>query len=273
MKIVKDSDGNKYVDEELRNYINAIWVNYDIEIENDKNIFFAKNTTVNRLISDYCGKNISRVIKREKADYVIINRFDISGYPQYFDGTNLTDDETQEVVYGIYNCKAEVQDTIELILDFLGRGQEVKFVNQDKLNDSLNNGFIIDKENYVSLKELIDSPNGDNHELAMKMLIGSSLKDNWQWILYLYHGNKSQLNYDEKSVISKYFSTLGLGLSVHNLLSSIDFSLAAITNEDVKERFISMVREKFNRNIKQYLEDYVETEKFVLDDFKIRYNA
>ncbi len=39
----------------------------------------------------------------------------------------------------------ETQDTIDQLIDFLNKNPNVKYVNQDKLNDSLNNGFIIDK--------------------------------------------------------------------------------------------------------------------------------
>lgn len=273
MRIVIDGNGNKYVDEDLKNYISAIWTTFDIEIDNDKNIFFSKNTTVNRLITDYCGKNISRVIKKEKADYVIINRFAVSTYPQYFDGVNITEDDTKEVVFGIYNSSHEIQDTIEMILDFHDRKQEVKYVNQDKLNDSLNNGFVIDKDNYTAVKELVDSPSTDNHELAMNMIIGSNLKENWQWILYIYHDKKEQFGLDKKQIIGNYFSTLGLGLGLGALTQSIDKSLAVITNQDVKDRFVTMVRENFQKYIKHYLDDTVGTQKFVLDDFKIRYDG
>ena len=130
MKIITVGN-NKFVDQDLFDHINKIWLNYDIEIDNDSCILFAKNTNINRLISDYTGKNISRVIRKEKADYVIINQFFVSNYPQYYDGTTVTEDDTKEVVYGIYNNSLEVQDTIELILDFNDRKQEVKFVNQD----------------------------------------------------------------------------------------------------------------------------------------------
>lgn len=271
MKII-EVNGNKYVDEKLRDYINNIWVNFDIEIDNDSNIYFSKNTTVNRLITDYCGKNISRVIKREKADYVIINKFDISNYPQYYDGVNITDDDTKEIVYGIYGSSSEIQDTIELILDFVNRNQEVKYVNQSKLNDSLNNGFVIDKESYISVKELVDSNSSDNHELAVNMIINSNLKENWQWILYLFHEKGALLTYDKRNIIKDYFNTLGLGNNVHNLCQSIDRSLSVITNPDVKERFVNMVKQRFNERVQEYFK-MVGTDKFVLDDFKVHYDS
>src|ERR1035437_2728481 len=141
---------NKYVDDSLAKYINNIWLNYDIEVDKDSNIYFMKNTTINRLITDYCGKNISRVIKKEKADYCIINKFDLGNFPQYYDvlTNTITEDDTKDIVYGVYNQSMEVQDSIDLIVDFINRKQEVKYVNQNKLNDSLNNGFVLDVESY-----------------------------------------------------------------------------------------------------------------------------
>lgn len=273
MKII-ECGGNKYVDQKLFDYICAIWVNFDIEIDNDSCIYFAKNTTVNRLITDYCGKKISRVIKREKADYIIMNKFTLNNYPQYFDGTNITEDDTQEVVYGIYNNSCEIQDTIELILDFHNRGQEVKFVNQNKLNDSLNNGFILDKESYITIKELVDSPHTDNHQLAVNMLVASDLKQNWQWILYLYHEKYGQIQTnDKKNILYNYFATLNLGDDLRTLLGRLDSSLAVVTEKDVQDRFVYMVKDRFHTQINEYFREFIRTSKFTLDDFKLKYNA
>lgn len=273
MKII-ECGGNKYVDQKLFDYVNNIWCTYDIEIDNDSCIYFAKNTTVNRLITDYCGKKISRVIKREKADYVIMNKFTLNNYPQYFDGTNITEDDTQEVVYGIYNNSCEIQDTIELILDFHNRGQEVKFVNQNKLNDSLNNGFILDKESYITIKELVDSPHTDNHQLAVNMLVASDLKQNWQWILYLYHEKYQQIaNNDKKNILYNYFDTLNLGMNLRQLVERLDSSLSVVADKDVKDRFIYMVKNRFQTQINDYFKNVINTEKFTLNDFKLQCNA
>lgn len=274
MRII-DVNNNKFIDQELYDYINNIWLTYDIEIPNDSNIFFAKNTTVNRLISDYSNKGYQRVIKKEKAEYVIINKIHITNYPQYYDAVNNTitqNDLNNEVVYAIYNNSSEAQDVIELILDFIIKKQEVKYVNQDKLNDSLNNGFVIDKESYITLKELIDSPYSDNHVLAVNMLVNSELKSNWEWLIYLYHNKYSQLyDHDKKKIITNYFSTLNLGTNLSNLTSNIDLSLSVIKDEEVKNRFINLVRQKFNDQISSYFKT-IGTSKFNLNDFKITYN-
>ncbi len=274
MKIVNDINNNKYIDQSLFDYISQIWCNYDVEIDKGSNIYFAKNTTVNRLITDYTGKDISRVIKKEKADYIVINKFHINNYPQYFDGTNISDDDTKEVVYGIYNLSMESQDTIDLILDFYTRKQEVKYVNQNKLNDSLNNGFIIDKESYTTIKELVDSSHADNHQLAVNMLIQSDLKANWQWILYLYHEKFAQIqNYDKKSILINYFGTLGLPYSLNNLTNSMDSSLTVVTDKDIQDRFIYLIKSRFESNINNYFKNILKTSKFSLDDFKIKLNG
>ena len=272
MKIV-ETGNNKYIDQQLFDHINTIWLNFDVVVNNDSNLLFAKNTTVNRLITDYSGTGISRVIKVEKADYIVINRFELSSYPQYFDGVNITTDDTKEVVYGIYNMNLETQDVIELILNLHLTRSKAIFVNQNKLNESLNNGFVIDKENYITFKELIDSEHSDNHVLAANMLIQSDLKQNWQWILYLYHDDYSKLSdYDKKSIVYNYFTTLALGNNLATLCKSMDAALYIITDEDVKIRMIHIVKEKFERNIQEYFEE-IGTRKFKLDDFKITYDA
>ncbi len=273
MKVV-EVNGNKYIDQNLFDHINQIWLNYDIEVDKNSCIYFTKNTTVNRLITDYTGKNISRVIKREKADYVVINKFMLNNFPQYFDGINITEDDTKEVVYGIYNHSLEIQDTIELILDFNDIKQDVKYVNQNKLNDSLNNGFVIDKESYITIKELIDSSHSDNHQLAVNMIVQSDLKANWQWLLYLYHGKYNQLQtYDRKSIVVNYFNTMtNVGYSFATLAQNLDSSLSVVIDKDVKDRFIYLVKSKFQDSIKTYLSS-LGTSKFKLNDFKIEYDG
>ncbi len=271
MKILIDNNNNKYIDQALFDYLNNIWITYDINIANDSNIMFCKNTTINRLITDYNNTGISRVIKKEKADYLVVNRIHISNYPQYYDNGVITQDDTKEVVYGIYNNSCEDRDTIELILDFHNRGQQVKFVNQNKLNESLNNGFILDKESYTLIKELLDSEHADNHKLAVNMLVNSDLKSNWEWILYICQGKASRLfDYDKKSIINNYFNTLALGLTLSQTLSKIDNCLAVIKNPDVIERFNYKVKDAFNKNFESYMRDVIGTSKFQLQDFKLK---
>lgn len=273
MKILEVA-GNKYIDQDLFDYINKIWLSYDVSVKNDSNLFFAKNTTVNKLITDYNNTGIQRVIKRDKAEYVVINRIKLSSYPQYYDGTNITSDSNGEVLYGIYNQNLENIDTIELVLDFFNKNQPVIYVNQDKLNESLNNGFVIDKDNYISIKELVDSNQDDNHRLAVSMVCGSDLKSNWKWILYLYNGNYQQIyDYDSKNIISNYIDSLNLGNTFKTLTRSIDSSIELIKdNKDIYDRFLYMIKDKFQKNINDYFAS-LGTSKFVLNDFKIDYDA
>ncbi len=269
MRIVQDASGHKYIDQQLKDYITNIFLTYDVSIPNDKAILFAKNSTLNKLINDYTGTGIHRVIKREKAEYVIINRIPITNYPQYFDGVNITNDDTKEVVYGIYNNSMEDKDTIDLIVDFINRGQQVTYVNQDVLNNSLNNGFVIDRESYGSIKELINSEHVDNHIMAVNMLVDSKLEQNWEWIIYLFHKKYQLLQYDKKNVIHNYFKTLNLPYSTNDILNSIDKSLTVVKDKNVIEGFEFMVRDKFNKNIEKFLQDNVGTTKFTLEDFKL----
>jgi hypothetical protein len=265
---------NKYIDEELRNHILNIWNNYDVEIPNDSNIIFTKNTTIPRLITDYLDKNINRVRLKEKANYCIINRFNITDYVQFYDGVNICSDETKEPVYGIYNMKDLDVECIKQILDFTIVNPNIKYVNQDVLNNSLNNGFIITEENYFNLKELIDSNFKDNHKLAVNMLLNSSLKDNWEWIIYLYFDKWDRLDdYDENSIISNYISTLGLKDSLRSLLRQsnygVDKCIDSINNPIIKDKLILYIRNKFLNEVNDFLSNTIYTNKFELKDFKL----
>ena len=265
---------NKYIDEELRNHILNIWNNYDVEIPNDSNIIFTKNTTIPRLITDYLDKNINRVRLKEKANYCIINRFNITDYVQFYDGVNICSDERKEPVYGIYNMKDLDVECIKQILDFTIVNPNIKYVNQDVLNNSLNNGFIITEENYFNLKELIDSNFKDNHKLAVNMLLNSSLKDNWEWIIYLYFDKWDRLDdYDENSIISNYISTLGLKDSLRSLLRQsnygVDKCIDSINNPIIKDKLILYIRNKFLNEVNDFLSNTIYTNKFELKDFKL----
>lgn len=273
MKVIQVKN-NKFIDQELFDYINQIWLNFDIEIADNSAIFYGKNTTVNKLITDYSGKGIYKVLQPDKAEYFIINKFSIRNFAQYFDGINIIEDDTKEVVYGIYNNSAEVQSTIELICTLKSLNKDIKFVNQDRLNESLNNGFIITNDNYHTIKELIDSEHVDNHKLACAMMIASDLKNNWEWLLYLYHEKDTKFGtYDVKNVINNYINSLSLGYANQDLFNKVDTALCKITNPDVKEKFVLMIRDNFQKHINGYFINTLKTSKFVLNDFKIDYNG
>lgn len=271
MRIIVTSNGSKYIDQELRDAIIFINSTYNMVIPNDKNIFFLKNTTVPRLVTDYLGKNISRVIKKEKADFCIIKKIEINDYPLYYDDkfNCTTKDDTKEVVYSTSNLKIEDIFTLEQIVDFYNRQQTVGFINQDILNESFNNGFVIDKENYTTLKELIDSKNADNLTIAANMVINSDLNANWQWLCYLYLNNyKLLVNYDKNGIVDKYFETK-LNLYFDNTVNNIDRVLSKVTDEDVRECVIQHVRNLFHEGIETYLRSSIQTSSFVLNNFEL----
>jgi hypothetical protein len=272
MRIVVDNRGFKFIDQQLFDHINNIWITYDCVIKDDSNIFFAKNTTVNRLITDYCEKGFQRVIKKEKADYVIITRFLLNSFPQYFDGANITSDDTKEVVYPINNMSVENINTIEMVADFQSRSQNVIYVNQDKLNESLNNGFVITKDNYNTLSELINSGSDDNYALAVKMLVNSDLKMNWEWILYLFSSNYSKMSSsDDKGVIHNYITSLNLGYNKTDLYSKKSVFFKVVKNQDVidmmKNKCRQIVASKIQSKINSILGE--ESNLFKVNDFNI----
>jgi hypothetical protein len=273
MQIITTVNNSKYIDQALKDYITNIWSTFNQEIPNDKNIFFLKNTTIPRIITDYSGKNISRVIKKKKAEYCIVKKFGISNYPIYYDATinGITDLETNDIVYSTTNLYPEDFQVIEQIVDFYGRGQAVDYVNQDVLNDSLNNGFILDKENYTTIKQLLDSRAPENITIATSMIVNSDLEANLDWILYLYHQKSSDLfDYDNKNIVKNYYNAKNINLN-QTLNHSVDRSLAIITNQDVKDLFVQYIRAEFNKYVEgSFVRDVLHTDMFVLVDFNLK---
>ena len=273
MRIITTINGSIYINQALKDYVNNIWSTFNKEIPNDKNIFFLKNTTIPRIITDYSGKNISRVIKKEKAEYCIVKKFHISNYPIYYDAitNSITEIETNDIIYSIGNMYPEDYQVIEQILDFYGRGQTVEYVNQDVLNDTLNNGFIIDKENYTTIKQLLDSRAPENITIATSMIINSNLEANLDWILYLYHQRGNDLSdYDNKNIVKNYYSAKNIHLN-QILSHSVDNSLAIITNQDVRNLFVQYIRAEFNKYVEgSFIKNVLHTNMFELVDFNLK---
>lgn len=273
MRIIKTVNGSIYINQALKDYVNNIWATFNKEIPNDKNIFFLKNTTIPRIITDYSGKNISRVIKKEKAEYCIIKKFDITNYPIYYDAltNSITEVETNDVVYNTTYLYPENFQVLEQILDFFGRGQVVEYVNQDVLNDSLNNGFILDRENYTTIKQLLDSRAPENITIATSMIVNSDLEANLDWILYLYHQRGNDLfDYDNKDIVRNYYRAKNINLN-QILSHSVDNSLAIITNQDVKDLFVQYIRAEFNKYVeKSFIENVLHTNMFELVNFELK---
>ena len=274
MNIYTNTRNEKFIDKDLFDYINNIWLTYDNVIEDNSNIYFSKNTTINRLITDYNNKGISRVIKPFKANYVVIDKFKLDNYPQYFDIEQemVTEDETKEPVFGIYNLSSEVQDTIELIFSYIDFGLDVKYVNQDRLNESLNNGFIINRDNYNIIKELVDSSSPENHKLSVNMLLNSDLKNNWEYILYIYHEKKDMISlYDNKHIIFNYIESLNLNIGVVNLFKNKDIFFNTVKNKDVLDLMENKCRQTFNNNVNTMLKNILGANNFEMVDFKLKY--
>jgi hypothetical protein len=273
MKLITTVNGAKYIDQALKDYVNNIWSTFNKEIPNDKNIFFLKNTTIPRIITDYSGKNISRVIKKEKEEYCIIKKFDISNYPIYYDAAtnSITEIETNDVVYNTSTMYPEDFQVLEQILDFYDRGQAVEYVNQDVLNDTLNNGFIIDKENYTTIKQLLDSNVPENINIATSMIVNSDLEANLDWILYLYHQKSNYLfNYDTKNIVKNYYNAKNIYLA-DIINKTVDKSLNTITNQDVKDLFVQYIRAEFNKHVESsFIKNVLNTNMFELVDFNLQ---
>ena len=274
MKIVKCSNNDKYIDQEAYDHINNIWATFGGDIADNSGIMYAPNTTINRSIPDYNDNNIKKVRKLEKADYFVLGEITLGSYPCHFDGIHITDDDTQEVVYGIYNFSDEAQVTIEHIVDFHVRGQSVIYIDQNKLNDSLNNGMVLDEHNYFNILELLNSGNSDNIEMAVQMMCSSSLKDNWEWILYLFHQKSSYISsYDHKSSIYNYLKGLNLVESNTRIFESKDAFFKVILSGTVRDKMIGKIKQDFANKMKAELDQHLGSKKFELVDFKLKYNG
>jgi hypothetical protein len=272
MEIFKDNHFNYYIDQDLFDHINNIWLTFDQPIPDNSNILFLKNTTVPRLVTDYCNKNISRVIKKEKASHCIINKIDLDVFPRYYDRitNSITNDDTKQVVYSINRLRAEDIDTIKQIGDFAIRGQKVNYVNQNLLNESLNNSFVIDNDNYTIIKELVDSDFSDNHVLAFNMLKNSDLAANYDWILYMYHGKRTLItDYDKDGSVRNFFRDK-FSIELYNILNSFDLSIKQVKNLDVKEKMVQMKKNEFFKNIDIYFREDLKSNLFELLDFQIK---
>ena len=272
MRLIKTTNGSIYIDQALKDYITNIFATYNKQIPNDKNIFFLKNTTIPRIITDYTGTNISRVIKKEKAQYCIIKHMTLSSYPVYYDIANncITEIDTGDVMYSTIYLYPEDLQTLEQILDFHTRGQVVEYVNQDILNETLNNGFVIDNDNYTTLKSLIDSEVPENLKIAASMVINSDLNKNIDWLLYLYHGRAySLVSHDDKNIVKSYFRTKNLDFS-SLCNNTIDNCLDIIQDQYVIDCIVQKMRAEFYKNIEQYLLNNLNTKKFELVNFELK---
>lgn len=165
----------------------------------------------------------------------------------------------------------ENYQVLEQILDFFGRGQVVEYVNQDVLNDSLNNGFVLDKENYTTIKQLLDSRAPENITIATSMIVNSDLEANLDWILYLYHQRGNDLfDYDNKDIVRNYYRAKNIHLN-QILSNSVDNSLAIITNQDVKDLFVQYIRAEFNKYVESsFIKNVLHTNMFELVNFELK---
>lgn len=278
MRIITASSGSKYVDQELFDHIGSIHLNYTKTIPNNSNIFFAKNCAIPRLITDFMDTGIKRVIKKENANYCVIGHIALDNYPRHYDPITNTvgnfANET-EVVYSISNVSSEILATIQQILDFINLGNTIKYVYEVNLNQSVNNGLIVNMENYDSMLELIKSGSRDNRDIVGTMLMNSDIKANLDWILYLYHGTSGSLNILQNNITLKnllkdhgFLIKYNIDEAFYN--TEFDKIFKIITNPEVKEMFIQLKRNQLRHNIDAFLEGYLKTKLFRVTDFTLQ---
>jgi hypothetical protein len=273
MRIITTVMGSKWLDQDLFDHVNKIWGTYNQIIPNSKNIFFLKNSTVPRLVTDYLGTDIRRVIKKEKAEYCIIAKMQLKPNPQYYDAVNncMATIETNEVVYPTSHLEPEEIGTIEQILWFVENNIPVEYVNEVKLNESLNNGFIIDKDNYTTLKELIDSNNEDNLKIAYSMISKTNLKENEDWIRYLllFNGERFHKEVFDNSIIVQHFGFANK-YKFRDYFNHFDLVYKDLKDKTVKEMFVQKMNSRFHTMVKHYFSGTLGTDLFDLVSVELK---
>jgi hypothetical protein len=273
MKIVTDIHGGRWIDQDLFDHVNKIWPKYNQVIPNNKNIFFLKNSTVPRLVTDYLGTDIRRVIKKEKAEYCILAKIQLKPNPQYYDDfLNLVvPTETDNIVYSTSYLEPEEYSTLEQILWFVENNIPVEYVNQVKLNESLNNGFVINEDNYTTLKELIDSGNEDNVKVAYSMISKSNLKENEDWIKYLllFRGDVLHANITDSSIIVQHFGFANR-YKFKDFFNNFDIVYKTLNDEVVKKMFVQKMTSRFHKMIDNYFTGTLGTNLFDLSSAQLK---
>lgn len=273
MKIITLLNGGKVIDQDLFDHVNKIWTKYNQVIPNNKSIFFLKNATVPRLVTDYLGTDIRRVIKKEKAEYCILAKIQLVPNPLYYEATSniIVPYETTEVVYPTSNLEPEEISAIEQICWFVDNNLPVEYVNQIKLNESLNNGFIIDDDNYTTLKELLDSDNSDNIKVAYSMLAKTNLKQNADWIRYLllFNGGVFNSELNDKSVIVQHFGFANK-YKFTDYFNNFDSLYKDLTNETVKAMFMQKMHSRFHKFVNNFLTVTLGTNIVGLDSVQLK---
>lgn len=263
MKLITEN-GYKYIDQELKEEISKIWSSYNVAIPDNKKLFFAKNCKNSRMIHDYNVTDISRTIKLELADYVVLRKLDIRSYPIEFPHYK------DEVFYSIGNLDKKDYETVVMLTNVIRNYPNIKFVNEIDLNRSVHNGFVIDKNNYNGLLELLNSSDESTNQLGYEMICNSSFEKNWEWILYCLYESGTLRQYYRHPIghisdkIFEYFKT-SKDLTVINM--KLDNIINIIKNDDILEIITIDVRNKFKNAIHTKIYDLVGSDEFVLDDF------
>ena len=276
MKRIITASGNKYIDQELFDYLKNI--QYVKTIPNDSKIFFAKNCTIPRLITDFMDTGIKRVIKQESADYCIIDYIVLDNYPRQYDPitnsiVSSVLDSDLEVVYAISSQSSEIIFAIDQVLKFIELGNTIQYVHQGDLNKSVNNGLIINLENYDSMLELIGSNSSDNRTMVATMISNSDIEKNIDWILYLYHGKAIPAAINNNTTLTSVCTNLGFYMKygTNNAFDSNNFDniFTRITNPEVEEMFIQLKRKELNNKIGSWLEHHLHTTELKVTDFTL----
>lgn len=268
MKLIKTNTNNYFLDQEFRDAIIKIQAELETSIPNDKNIFFAKNCTIPRLVTDYLQTGIKRVIKPEKTDYCVINKIIINDFPASYDETNncITEQDTSINVYSTNICSAEDVLTLEQLLWFIESGLNIKYIDQFSVNNSLHNGFVIDADNYTTLKELVDSPHTDNHILANAIVKASPVEQNAEWLAYIYFRKGTLLT---DSTVNQILRNR-FGTSFINVVTNYNNVLHYVSNPEVRKKVVQNCKKEFYLTRKNILNSIGAGEVIDLVDFQLK---
>ena len=234
---------SNYVSSSFKDELTKIYNKSYNVIPDNSNIYFTKNVKINRSVLDI-KDTLNRVKKHDNIQYLIYEPVEISEYPLYFNPqTNSLEkeySENYEIVYSIRRCTYDKIKTLEIILELINKKQEVVFVDSGYFNKSVNNGFLIDENNYNDIKTLVNSTDINNRELIYNMLVNSNLEKNSEYILELYYNNKYLIN-EFGDNISKYLLIHYKCSYVSDLFKN-DFIFNNIKNNIIIERLYDGIR-------------------------------
>lgn len=230
------------------------------------NIYFFKNVDFKRGLLDTSEISYHRCIKIEKANAVIVNSE--SSLPISFlglkDGVVSKDFDlnfVDDVVANISMLGSEMVEVFTQWLMFLNLSNKPRVVFSKNLNDYVNNGTIIDKENMDMVRDLLY---GTDKGMALSMLNNCKLEESWRYILYILYFSGNLFNTRQVDITTKYPAlfqflynkgALGARLGQNTLkLMSEDDHIKSLISAKISKQITELVNNSLGSNFQNLCE-------------------